>query len=568
MKAGRLIILWLKRLNSSEMMRKNALVFILFLLISSEVFAQSLPVGMPVIEDYFRREQLLGTKDSLISFTIRPIYAGDELNSGIDTLSAGNRLFKFNSRLNLPGDRAFFQLLPFSLQHQYNSILPYDWNDGTMIPAIGHQTQVSFGAFFKYGPLSVQLRPEYVYAENPAFERFPSEQYDIVWARYYDNYFNVSDITERYGKGPYSKLFWGQSSVRLTFDPVSIGISNENLWWGPGRRSSLLMSNNAPGFKHITFNTSRPVQTPIGSFEAQMIAGRLENSGILPPQENMVFEGRSLYVPKRDDWRFLSGFVLTYNPKGVPGLFIGASQVSQMYKQDAGQRISDFLPLLLPLESKEAASIRDRYSSVFFRWLMQGANAEVYGEYGHQGKRTTFLREPDKSAAYLFGLRKISPLKRHPGQYLQVSLEFTQLQQTSVPERGGWYTSSVVRHGYTHMGQLLGAGIGPGSNLQSLDISWFKGLKRIGVQVERYLHNNDFYYQVYNNPIDIRKHYVDMSAAVSADWDYKNLVFSAKGAMIRSLNYQYVLYNRPDDYFITGWDRLNYQVKLGVMYRF
>jgi hypothetical protein len=73
---------------------------------------------------------------------------------------------------------------------------------------------------------------------------------------------------------------------------------------------------------------------------------------------------------------------------------------------------------------------------------------------------------------------------------------------------------------------------------------------------------------VYNNPIDIRKHYVDMSAAVSADWDYKNLVFSAKGAMIRSLNYQYVLYNRPDGYFITGWDRLNYQVKLGVMYRF
>ncbi len=570
MKVGRLIIWWLKRLNSGEMMKKGAIFFTLvhILFISGICLAQTLPSGLPVLEEAYRREQLLGTKDSLISLTIRPIYAGDELNSGIDTISAGNRLFKFNSRLNLSGDQAFFQLLPLSLQYQYNSILPYDWNDGAMIPAIGRQTQVSFGAFFKYGPLSVQLRPEYVYADNPTFERFPSEQYDIVWARYYNNYFNVSDITERYGEDPYSKFFLGQSSVRLTFDPVSIGISNENLWWGPGRRNSLLMSNNAPGFKHITLNTSRPVQTPIGSFEAQMIGGRLENSGILPPQENRVYQGRSLYVPKREDWRFLSGFVLTYNPKGVPGLFIGASQVSQMYKQDAGQRMSDFLPLLLPLESKEAASIRDRYSSVFFRWLMQGANAEVYGEYGHQGKRTAFLREPDKSAAYLFGLRKISPLKRHPGQYLQVSLEFTQLQQTSVPERGGWYTSSVVRQGYTHMGQLLGAGIGPGSNLQSLDISWFKGFKRIGVQFERYLHNNDFYYQMYNDPVDIRKHYVDMSAAVSADWDYKNLIFSAKGAMIRSLNYQYVLYNRPDDYFITGWDRLNYQVKLGVMYRF
>ncbi len=554
------------------MILKRTLFISLFqvLLFFGSGFAQTLPVGVPVFEESYRREQLLGIEDSLISFTIRPILTGGQFKFGNDTLDAKKSLLKFKSRLSLPGNRGYLQLLPLSLQHQYNSILPYDWNDGTMIPAKGNQTQLSFGAFFKYGPLSIQLRPEYVYAQNPEFEGFPSEQYDIVWAGYYDKYFNVSDITERYGEDPYSKLFWGQSSVRLTFKPVSIGISNENLWWGPGRRSSLLMSNNAPGFKHITLNTSRPVQSPIGSFEAQLIAGRLENSGILPPQENRVYEGQSLYIPKRDDWRFLSGFVLTYNPKGVPGLFIGASQVSQMYNQDAGKRPSDFLPLLLPFESKEAASIRDRYSSLFFRWVLREANAEVYGEYGHQGKHSinAFLKEPDKSAAYLIGLRKIIPLNKRPGEYIQASLELTELQQTQLPEKGGWYTSSVLRQGYTHMGQVLGAGMGPGSNLQSLDITWFKGLKRIGLQFERYLHNNDFYYQMYNFPIDYRKKYVDMSAALSADWDYKNLIFSAKGAMIRSLNYQYVLYNRPPEYFVTGWDRLNYQVKLGVMYRF
>jgi hypothetical protein len=402
------------------------------------------------------------------------------------------------------------------------------------------------------------------------FEGFPSEQYDVVWAKYYDSYFNVSDITERYGENRYSKLFWGQSSVRLTFDPVSVGLSNENLWWGPGRRSSLLMSNNAPGFKHITLNTSRPVQTPIGSFEAQLIAGRLENSGVLPPQENRVYEGQSLYIPKRDESRYLSGFVLTYHPKAIPGMFIGASQLSQMYNQDAGKRPSDFFPLLLPFESQGEALKRDRYSSVFFRWVLKESKAEVYGEYGHQGKPgfKEFLKEPDKSAAYLLGFRKIISLNKRPDEYVQVSFEFTELAQTSVPEKGGWYTSSVIRQGYTHMGQVLGAGIGPGSNLQSLDVSWFKGLKRIGLQLERYLHNDDFYYQMYNNPDDFRKHYVDMSAAVSADWDYKNLVFSVKGAMIRSLNYEYVLYNRPPDYFVTGWDRLNYQVKLGMMYQF
>ncbi|HQS52021.1 MAG TPA: hypothetical protein PLN99_08995, partial [Daejeonella sp.] len=164
------------------MKRKKAILFILmqFLVISGISFAQTLPVGMPVLEDSFRREQLLGNKDSLISFTIRPIYAGDQLNSGIDTISADKRLFKFNSRLSLPGNKGYIQLLPISLQHQYNSILPYDWNDGTMIPAKGNQTSLSFGASFKYGPLSIQLKPEYVYAENAEFEGFPSEQYDVV----------------------------------------------------------------------------------------------------------------------------------------------------------------------------------------------------------------------------------------------------------------------------------------------------------------------------------------------------------------------------------------------------
>lgn len=547
----------------------------IFFFISGEGIGQTLPVGLPVLEDTYRREQLLGKSDSLISFTIRPLFTGNNFNKESldfgDTIQMKRNFFKFNNRFSLGGDKGSIELLPLNFQYQFNSLLPYDWNDAGFIPTRGNQSQMSFGVFAKYGPLSIQLKPEYIEAENLDFEGFPSEQFDVVWAKYFDKYYNISEITERFGEDVYSKLLWGQSSIRLTFDPVSIGLSNENLWWGPGHRSSLLMSNNAPGFKHITLNTSRPVQTKYGSFEAQLIAGRLENSGILPPQVNRVFGGKTLYIPKRNDWRYLSGFVMTYNPIWVPGLFIGASRVSQMYNQDAGNSPADFIPLLRPFENKSAAEKRDRYSTMFFRWVLKESNAEVYGEYGHQGKTTftEFFNEPDKNAAYLLGLRKIIPWKKRPGEYLQISLEVTELQQTTLPEEGGWYTSSNIRQGYTHNGQLMGAGIGPGSNLQSLNISWYKGLKRIGVQGERYDHNNDFYYQMFNDPPDFRKHYVDMSASAFFDWDYKNLVFSAKGSMIRSLNYQYVLFSRPPpEYFITGWDRINYQVRVGLMYRF
>ncbi|WP_216072810.1 capsule assembly Wzi family protein, partial [Acinetobacter baumannii] len=76
--------------------------------------------------------------------------------------------------------------------------------------------------------------------------------------------------TNTYGavtKGSYLRVLPGQSSIRLSTGPVSLGISTENLWWGPGCFNALLMSNNAPGFLHLTFNTTRPVKTPIGSFE-------------------------------------------------------------------------------------------------------------------------------------------------------------------------------------------------------------------------------------------------------------------------------------------------------------
>jgi hypothetical protein len=96
--------------------------------------------------------------DSLISFTIRPVLTGGQFKFGNDTLDAKNSLLKLKSRLSLPGNRGYLQLLPLSLQHQYNTILPYDWNDGAMIPAKGNQTHLSFGAFFKYGPSEYSVK--------------------------------------------------------------------------------------------------------------------------------------------------------------------------------------------------------------------------------------------------------------------------------------------------------------------------------------------------------------------------------------------------------------------------
>src|SRR5690606_27968188 len=103
-----------------------------------------------------------------------------------------------------------FKILPLSWKHQVNSHHPYGWNDGAMIPAKGYQMLLTGGFYAKWGPLSVQLQPEYLHAENKLFKTM-GKSYNI-------------DMPERFGDMPYNKVLWEQSSARLTIGPASLGL--------------------------------------------------------------------------------------------------------------------------------------------------------------------------------------------------------------------------------------------------------------------------------------------------------------------------------------------------------
>lgn len=544
-----------------------------------KVFSQTLPVGTSAVEDYYRNAQLLGTADTNVSFTVRPLFPGS-LNKLFSTFYPDNSEIRTTPSVAGIGNgqsKYKLELLPLSLQTQFNSHHPYGWNDGPMIPAKGLQTVVSAGLFFEYGPLTVQLKPEFVNAANSDFETLNKGHYDIIFARYYDIYNNI-DLPARFGTSSYSKVFWGQSSIRLNYKALSFGLSTENLWWGPGIRSSLLMSNTAPGFAHLTLNTRKPVSTPIGSFEGQIIAGRLENSGFAPLTPDHSYFGANLYVPKPNDWRYLAGIVLTWQPKWVPGLFLGFDQTSQTYgKNLSGLR--DYLPLFSPVKSVSATdnpiNKQDQRNAMFMRWLWPQEHAEVYFEYGRNNNTNDFTQDvltPDKSRAYVFGLRKILPFNKTKNENLLIGIEVTQLQENSIEnikEGYEWYVSKNIRQGYTNRGEVLGAGIGPGGNLQSLNVSWIKGLKRLGIQLERYVHNNDFYYYAYYDSSDFRRHWVDLSLGLSGEWNYKNLIFNAKLQGIQSLNYQWYLDPvQSAIYFGNGINAFNLQIQAGATYRF
>jgi len=558
--------------------------------IPTTIVAQSMPVGTPILENAYRNAQLLGKIDSTLSFTVRPIYPTISLSQK-KVFSPFNSKDGYQDRHQngsfiFGNNKGLVQLLPITWQQQFNTHHPYSLNDGAMIPARGYQTMFSAGVFAKYGPLNIQLQPEYVYAQNRDYQGFYNEQSDQLWAEYYSIYNNI-DLPEKFGDGTYDRLSWGQSSIRLTFGAFSAGISNENLWWGPEIQNSFMMSNSAPGFKHLTLNTVKPIKTFLGSFEGQIICGRLENSGFAPPDTNRTNNGVKLYHRKRNDWRYINGVVFSYHPKWIPGLFLGASRTFISDYKDMGNSIKDYLPIIAPLTKKanygenESPYPNDQRASVFIRWLWQKENAELYWELGredHSFNMRDYIVQPDHQRAYVFGFRKLFPLHTNKDQYIQFNMEVTQLAQSGTnPERPEgliYLYYGDIRQGYTNEGQLLGAGIGPGSNMQMLGLSWVKSLKKIGLQVERLVHSNTFTPNVWNSQSilikDTRSYWVDFTTAAVAEWDYKNILVSFRFEITRSYNYQY-LYRPISGTTPSNWDPgrdvYNYQARLGLSYR-
>jgi len=553
----------------------------LLVAVGMSAFAQSLPTGTPVLDDYYRRAQLLGRFDSAVSFTIRPLTARVINEANIFRPEGGGRV----SPLWRSGDRAEIQLLPVQWKHQINSAFPYGWNDGAMIPSAGYQTMLSGGVYARFGRVSIQLRPEYVLAQNRRYETFdsPSRQ---AWSAWYSRWGNSIDRPERFGDGWYSKFLPGQSSIRVDLNPISVGVSTENLWWGPGLHYSLLMTNTAPGFAHLTLNTTRPIRTPIGHFEGQLVAGRLEGSGFPPKEMGNPNHHEDLYRPKLDDWRYLSGLVLTYQPKWLSGLAIGFSRAFMAYNQDLRGKFRNYLPFFEPVlktsyggEGDSALNegegfARDQLFSAFVRWVIPAAQAEAYFEYGrndHPWDMRDLFVMLEHSRAYVFGFRKLTAVNWFGDDFLSVNLEILQSEgPTEDIRRGGpWYRHGQVRHGYTHLGQMLGAGVDPGSNVQTLNIAWVQGLRQLGLQYQRYVHYNDLFYRISD---DMRRNWVDMSLALFGEWDYRQFLLTGQLQFTKAYNYNYQeVTPSPTNgtyWQFEGHDKFNVLFQVGMSYRF
>jgi hypothetical protein len=250
----------------------------------------------------------------------------------------------------------------------------------------------------------------------------------------------------------------------VAYAGVGLGISTENLWWGPGMRNSLLMTNNADGFPHAYAGTVRPVDIWIGNLEANVWFGLLSRSDYFYTQDHAWFSAVTADLEVR--W--------------VRGLYLGFAGVD-----------------VKPAQCTDCVQNSNQLIAVYGRWVFPPAGLEIYGEWSRDdawANYSDFVKEPDHSAGYLLGLQKI-----FLGSDYWVRL-IAEIADDNVPRAARVWRpdpTAYYTHGgntnYTNRGQILGSAIGPGGSTQYLGVDVLTPSGWYGGWAERTRRNDGYY---------------------------------------------------------------------------
>jgi hypothetical protein len=545
------------------------ILFILTPFLWTHVQAQQIDLNNIALMDVNRINALLDSSSNLNSYTIR--------NSSVS----------FNANLK-SWKKVFVNHFSAMSVLQENSNLPLGFNDGAMIPSVGKQNFYNFQVGIQWGNFTLQFAPEKVIAENlPVqglgndFDGTANGSPGNFWRRYYEISENIIEAPNVHFKTKSDQNFLGQTSLKYHTKNISFGISTENLWWGPGINYSLVLTNNAPGFLHYTIQTNKPIRTFLGTLEAQFIGGSLKN-GFLKPSEYDNPNAAQFYIPKDSGERYLTGMVLTLNPKWTKNLYVGLSNMAYIYQKDMNG-----------LEDATAIGNFSRHTifkkrpalgAIFLRYALPKDHAEVYFEYGRNDRGATPINIFYDSVAtgYVAGVRKLFPLSTN-SKYGAISLNI-EVVQLKLPQanliwntnlsakQSSWYTNSQIRQGYTNKGQILGTYIGPGGSGQTMQLAWIKGMNKLGIGLERVSHNKDFYYYNYFNglvyPGPNFKYWSDFIYSFYMRVKVGNFILSSEVKKAESYNYLWTKLGDGGLYGPSETDRTNTQFNIALRYLF
>jgi hypothetical protein len=327
-----------------------------------------------------------------------------------------------------------------------------------------------------------------------------------------------------------------------------------------------MMSNHAPGFFHLSFNTNKPIKTPIGKFEWQLIGGKPEGDDNIPEEVYQMKSFNQAYnfpLESRNFSKYLNAVAFTYSPSFLPFINIG---FTRSYITSAGNVINElskkiglvksFLPVFDGLFKDKRIAFEDslkwnQHVSLFINARLEKSKVDIYGEYGwndHKFNIRDLAMSPSHSMSYLVGAKKIIDLSKDKS--LDVNIELSNMSQTVdrvVRDAGNWYF-----HGrgsdYSNNGQIIGNGIGHGANALMLNMVFRNNYNQFGLSYEHIQYDPDSYTELWT----------DNAVSFMARKKIKSFLINTRLTSIISKNYGWV----------NAKNRFNFMGMMGVSYFF
>lgn len=454
----------------------------------------------------------------------------------------GGYLLRSPSSATLWGRNGVRVLAP-ELESTWNSRIPYSVNDGPLWAGRGASARAMAGVAVTAGPLRLIVAPEVVWSQNEGFddllpEAWTEEERAAFVAPWISGR-HSADVPWRPGASSLRTVYAGQSSLSLSAGPVVAGAATESQWWGPGVRSGILFSNNAPGFPHLFVRTGRPLRTPAGAVEAKWLVGALESSGYVDAEGD----------PGR---RSLSAVGVTLQPGRVPGLTLGLARAVYSPVSGWGQAAGRFADVLGQWDAGRDSTGRaaEQMLALSARWVSPGDGAEVWVEWGRRELPESLrdlMVQPEHGQGYTLGGQLARPLG---GNVLRLLAEHTYLEKSPsfrARPTGSWYASARVPQGYTERGQVIGAAMGPGGSGQWLAADLVGRRAEGGVFLGRVRWSNDAYYDKPGGPNRYRAHDVTLLAGTRVGIDLGGARLDAEWTAGKRWNFLF-------QNFSTGWE--------------
>ncbi len=358
---------------------------------------------------------------------------------------------------------------------------------GNAPSVVGTALQLRAGMELRLGDLQLRIAPEIVSAANQDFLIFPgrdSTRSSFASPFYHGDF--SADLPLRAGDAAHFRLDAGESGVWWMLPNVVFSATTARPDWGPGVGEGIVLGTSAPGLPRVEINTWRTLGA--ATIRARWFGGT-------------AVESRFFDANTANDLRSLAGVRLTYERTDWT---LGISR-TVMDGRGGGPMSAALLPMLATrtdsvIEMLALDLFITNRESGTFAWF-EGARQQPLRNF----RDLTLM--PTEGLAFRVGMSQ--RLSERDAVKWILSIEAVRLDQPA--QRAGrdpqdLYTSPTVIQGWTHRGQPLGSGLGPGGQRQMISLDREGRVWGLGGFVERARWNDDALYReflAYQNRHDV-----------------------------------------------------------------